>query len=233
MNTEKKRALAWAFPRTVPVMVGYLVLGTAYGILMKVNGFGFWWTAVLSTLVFAGSLQYLGIRLLVSAVHPLYALLMTLMVNARHIFYGISALNRYRDMGRIKPYLIFGLTDETFSVVCGDEPPKGTDRRMAYFWITFLDHLYWIAGSLLGVVLGGLIPFDTSGMDFALTALFVVIFVEQWESSRDHRPALAGVGASLLCLKMFGADSFIIPAMALILAAAAGLYRLDRGKEAV
>ncbi len=231
MSREKKMAFAWAFPRTIPVMVGYLALGTAYGILMKVNGFGFWWAAAMSVFVFAGSLQYVGITFLASVVHPLYAFLMTLMINARHLFYGISVLSRYRDMGAVKPYLIFGLTDETFSVVCGEEPPENVDRRTAYFWVTFLDQLYWIAGSLLGVLLGGLIPFDTTGMDFALTALFVVIFVEQWESQRDHRPALIGVAASVICLEIFGADSFIIPAMALILAAAAGLFWLEGRKE--
>ena len=185
----------------------------------------------MSVFVFAGSLQYVGITFLASVVHPLYAFLMTLMINARHLFYGISVLSRYRDMGAVKPYLIFGLTDETFSVVCGEEPPENVDRRTAYFWVTFLDQLYWIAGSLLGVLLGGLIPFATTGMDFALTALFVVIFEEQWESQRDHRPALIGVAASVICLEIFGADSFIIPAMALILAAAAGLFWLEGRKE--
>ena len=231
MNKGKKMAFAWAFPRTIPVMVGYLVLGTAYGILMKVNGFGFWWAAAMSVFVYAGSLQYVGITFLASAVPPLYAFLMTLMINARHLFYGISVLNRYRGTGKVKPYLIFGLTDETFSVICGEEPPERVERAAAYFWVTFLDQLYWVAGSLLGIVLGGLIPFDTTGMDFALTALFVVIFVEQWESQRDHRPALAGVAASVLCLEIFGADSFIIPAMVMILTAAFVLFRLEQGKE--
>ena len=230
-ETRRESALRWAFPRTVPVMVGYLVLGTAYGILMKVNGFGFWWAAAMSIFVYAGSLQYVGITFLASAVHPAYAFLMTLMLNARHLFYGISMLGKYSGIKAVKPYLIFGLTDETFSVVCGEEPPEGVDREKAYFWITFLDQLYWLAGSVLGVMLGSLIAFDTTGMDFALTALFVVIFVEQWESQRDHRPAIAGVAASVICLEVFGSDNFIIPAMTLILAAAGGLYFMETSRE--
>lgn len=229
---EKKRisALKYAFPKTIPVMVGYLFLGTAYGILMKVNGFGFGWVLAMSICIFAGSLQYVGITFLVSLAHPLYAGLMGLMINARHLFYGISMLEKYKDIKKLKPYLIFGLTDETFSVVCNEEVPDTLDEERVYFWVTLLDHGYWLTGSLLGVLLGGMITFDTKGLDFALTALFVVIFVDQWTSQTDHKPAVIGVVASVLCLSIWGASSFIIPAMILILAILTWNYK--RGVKA-
>ncbi len=227
-----RKELAYAFPKTVPVMVGYLVLGMAYGILMKVNGFGIWWTAAMSIFVYAGSLQYVGITFLAAGVHPAYAFIMGLMINARHLFYGISMLARYRGTGKVKPYLIFALTDETFSVVCNEEPPAGMPRDKVFFWISFLDQLYWLAGSFSGAVLGTMISFDTTGMDFALTALFVVIFIEQWEEQKEHWPALTGVLASAACLWVFGAETFIIPSMVLISAVIGLSYQHSKaGKE--
>lgn len=227
MKTEKLKKISefsYAFPKTIPVMAGYLVLGMAYGILMKVNGFGFWWTGAMSVFVFAGSLQYVGITLLAAAVHPLSAFLMALMINARHLFYGLSMLEKYQDMGKGKPYLIFALTDETFSVLCNEEVPKGLSKERVFLWISFLDQMYWLAGSLAGALLGGLIPFNTAGMDFALTALFAVIFTQQWEGTKEHWPALTGVLSSIFCLKLFGPDSFIIPSMVLILAVIGWTY---------
>lgn len=214
---EKNRAeFRYAFPRTVPVMVGYLFLGAAYGILMNVNGYGVWWTLAISVLVFAGSLQYLGVTMLASAVHPVTAFFMSVMLNARHLFYGISMLGKYGEVKKGKPYLIFGLTDETFSVVCHEQVPEALDKDRVYFWVTFLDQSYWVAGSVIGAIAGNYITFDTTGLDFALTALFVVIFVDQWKQREGHLPAVIGVGASVLCLVLFGTDSFIIPAMILI-----------------
>ena len=227
-----RKELAYAFPKTVPVMVGYLVLGRAYGILMKVNGFGIWWTAAMSIFVYAGSLQYVGITFLAAGVHPAYAFIMGLMINARHLFYGISMLARYRGTGKVKPYLIFALTDETFSIVCNEEPPAGMSGERVFFWISFLDQLYWLAGSFSGAVLGTMISFDTTGMDFALTALFVVIFIEQWEEQKEHWPALTGVLASAACLWVFGAETFIIPSMVLISAVIGLSYQHSKaGKE--
>lgn len=227
-----RKELAYAFPKTVPVMVGYLVQGMAYGILMKVNGFGIWWTAAMSIFVYAGSLQYVGITFLAAGVHPAYAFIMGLMINARHLFYGISMLARYRGTGKVKPYLIFALTDETFSIVCNEEPPAGMSGERVFFWISFLDQLYWLAGSFSGAVLGTMISFDTTGMDFALTALFVVIFIEQWEEQKEHWPALTGVLASAACLWVFGAETFIIPSMVLISAVIGLSYRYGKaGKE--
>lgn len=230
MWEDRKAEFQYAFPRTVPVMVGYLFLGAAYGILMNVNGFGVWWTLAISTLVFAGSLQYLGVTMLAAAVHPITAFFMSLMLNARHLFYGISMLGRYGEVKKGKPYLIFGLTDETFSVVCHEEIPERLNKDRVYFWVTFLDQCYWVAGSVAGAIAGSYITFDTTGLDFALTALFVVIFTDQWKQREGHLPAVIGVGASVLCLWIFGTDSFIIPAMIVIFAVLGWNYRRS-GKE--
>ena len=156
---------------------------------------------------------------------------MSLMLNARHLFYGISMLDKYRTVKRFKPYLIFALTDETFSVVCAENPPQEMDRDKVFFWISFLDQCYWVGGTLLGALLGSLLTFDTTGMDFALTALFVVIFVGQWEEKKGHSSALLGLGATLVCLLIFGADQFIIPAMAVILAVLFVVYQGKKRKE--
>lgn len=217
MNEERMAEFRYALPRTIPVMVGYLFLGAAYGILMNVNGYGIWWTFAISTLVFAGSLQYLGVTMLAGMVNPFAALMMSLMLNARHLFYGISMLGKYGEVREKKPYLIFGLTDETFSVVCHDQAPKNLNQDKVYFWITLLDQCYWVLGSVLGAIAGSFITFDTTGLDFALTALFVVIFVDQWKQKEGHPSAVVGVLASVICLGIWGADSFIIPAMILIL----------------
>lgn len=227
MENEKIRALRYAFPRTIPVMVGYLFLGAAYGILMNVKGFGILWSLAMSVFVYAGSLQYVGITLLAGAVNPVYALLMGLMINARHLFYGLSMLDKYRGIKKFKPYLIFALTDETFSVLCHEEPPKLVDRDWVFLWVALLDQGYWVAGTVIGALLGNLITFDTAGLDFALTALFVVIFVDQWRGEKNHKPALIGVLSSVACVAVFGAGAFIIPAMILIL----GLMTLEYRRE--
>ncbi|MGL5438076.1 MAG: AzlC family ABC transporter permease [Lachnospiraceae bacterium] len=224
--------LKYAFPRTIPVFVGYLFLGAAYGILMNVNGYSVLWTFAVSVLVFAGSLQYLGVNMLAAAVNPLVALAMSLMINARHLFYGISMLEKYGQARRYKAYLIFGLTDETFSVVCHEQIPKQLDRDKVYFWITLLDHSYWVLGSVLGAIAGNFITFDTTGLDFALTALFVVIVTDQWKQAEGHVSALIGALASVVCLIIWGADSFIIPAMVMILIILAVNYRRHQKKEA-
>jgi len=180
-------------------------------------------------LIFAGSIQYISIALLTSAFNPLYTLLLTLMVNARHLFYGISMLERYKGAGRLKPYLVFGLTDETFSLLSAVEPPEGISRKWFQFFVTMLNHVYWVAGSALGNIIGSMISFNTKGLDFVLTALFVVIFIDQWRSTKNHIPALVGVGGSLLCLLIFGQENFMIPAMVLILVLLTALRkRIDR-----
>lgn len=228
MSEERMAELHYALPRTIPVMVGYLFLGAAYGILMNVNGYGIGWTFAISVLVYAGSLQYLGVTMLAGMVHPAAALLMSLMLNARHLFYGISMLGKYGEVKGRRPYLIFGLTDETFSVVCHDMPPKSLNQDKVYFWITLLDQCYWVLGSVLGAIAGSFITFDTAGLDFALTALFVVIFVDQWKQKEGHAPAVIGVLASAVCLRIWGASSFIIPAMILILVILTLQYRKEK-----
>lgn len=213
----KAKAFRAAFPHTVPVFTGYIVLGTAYGILLSSKGYSFLWSALTSIFIYAGSMQFVSISLLAAGFHPLYACIMTLMVNARHLFYGISMLSEFHKTGRKKPYLIFGLTDETFSLLCSAAPAEGIDKGWFMFFITLLDQIYWVAGSVLGSVIGSLIPFNTKGIDFALTALFIVIFINQWKSTSNHIPVLTGLGASVLCRILFGASGFIIPSMVVIL----------------
>ena len=214
-----KTVLKAAFPHTIPVLTGFVFLGAAYGILMNSKGYGIGWTILFSLTAFAGSAQYLAITFLTSVFNPIYALLMTLMINARHIFYGISLLNRYKDTGRLKPYLIFGLCDETFSIVCSTKPLEDVNENWFYFFITLLDHGYWVLGSAIGSMLGSIVLFNTKGLDFVLTALFVVIFVGQWKTRKDHKPAVIGVLCSVICLVIFGQGNFIIPSMIAILAA--------------
>lgn len=221
---EKIRALKAAFPYTLPVMTGYLFLGIAFGILMNSKGYHFGWSTFMSIFVFAGSMQYVAINLLTTAFNPLNAFLMTLMVNARHLFYGLSMLGKFNEAGKKKPYLIFGLVDETFSILCSTEPPEGVNRGWFMFFVTLLNHIYWVTASTIGGILGSLVSFNTKGIDFVMTALFVVIFINQWKSQKQHAPALIGIGASVVCLLVFGPGNFIVPAMILIIAALT-LYR--------
>lgn len=187
---------------------------------MKTKGYGLLWAALSSVFVYAGSLQYVMVNLIAAGAPLITTALTAVMVNARHLFYGISMIDRYKGAGKKKPYLIFALTDETYSLVCSDESVRGVrDRHRYYFFLSMFNQIYWITGSVTGSVLGGLITFSTEGIDFALTALFVTIFVDQWLSTKDHRAALTGVIASVICLLIFGADSFLIPAMLCITAA--------------
>ena len=215
-NSDIKRA----FRASLPVFAGYIVLGIGFGILLKTKGYGLLWAALSSVFVYAGSLQYVMVNLIAAGAPLITTALTAVMVNARHLFYGISMIDRYKGAGKKKPYLIFALTDETYSLVCSDESVRGVrDRHRYYFFLSMFNQIYWITGSVTGSVLGGLITFSTEGIDFALTALFVTIFVDQWLSTKDHRAALTGVIASVICLLIFGADSFFIPAMLCITAA--------------
>lgn len=230
MNGSKVRmALSYAFPKTIPIMVGYVFLGMAYGILMSVNGFGVFWAALNSLIVYTGSLEFIGVNFLAAAVSPVTAFVMALMISARHIFYGLSMLGKYQNVSKkLKPYLIFALTDETFSIVCEEQPPETISREWVYFWMSFLDQMYWIAGSIIGAALGSVITFNTKGLDFALTALFVMIFTEQWIGQKQHWPAVTGVVCSVICLKIFGQSAFIIPTMIAILAVSAIVYQKEK-----
>jgi len=209
-------AMGAAFPHTIPVLTGFIFLGIAYGILMSDRGFGWHWILLTSIVVFAGALQFVGISLLTSAFDPLYAFLIALSVNARHLFYGISMLEKFNGTGKIKPYLIFGMCDETFSVLCSTEPPPNVDRRAFMLSVTLLNQSYWVLGGIIGGLIGPLLTFDTYGIDFVMTAFFVVIFLNQWQSKKNCSPALIGLGVSTVSLVIFGADNFIIPAMILI-----------------
>ena len=203
---------------TTPVMAGYLVLGMGFGILLRTKGYGPLWAFCMSFFIYAGSMQYLTIDLLTGGASLIAAALTTLLVNARHLFYGISMVEGYKGMGKKKPYAIFALTDETYSLVCQDEKHSSREERQTYaFWASLFNQIWWVSGSLIGAVLGQMIPFSVEGIDFALTALFVTVFVEQWLSTKDHASAIIGVAASVVCLLIFGADSFLIPAMAAIM----------------
>lgn len=209
----KKSLLKVAFIRTLPVMAGYLVLGFGFGILLEEKGYGFWWALAMSGLIYAGSMQYVAIGLLTSGASLISAALTTFMVNARHLFYGISMIDRYKGTGKKKPYLIFALTDETYSLVCGDDYPKGEDPHAYCFAVSLFNQCYWVLGSIAGSLVGSAITFNTVGIDFAMTALFVTVFVEQWLSTKKHFPALIGLGATTICLLLFGRDGFLIPSM--------------------
>lgn len=199
-------------------MAAYIILGMGFGILMDDKGYAPVLSVGSSILIYAGSMQYVAVSLLTDGVSLWYAALMTLMVNARHLFYGIAMIIKYKDMGLFKPYLIFGLTDETFSLLCEDkEYPKDKKNIRRYcFFVTLFDHLYWIAGTAIGALVGSLIDFDSKGIDFSMTALFVTVFVEQWLTSKEHRFALTGLGSAALCLLIFDSSIFLIPAMILI-----------------
>lgn len=214
---DMKKALKAAFPHTIPILTGFLFLGIAFGILMNVKGLGIGWTMLMSICTFAGSMQFVAVTLLTAAFNPWYAFFLTLMVNARHLFYSISMLDKFRDTGKCKPFLIFSLCDETFSVLCSSEPPKDVNRKYFMFFIALLNYLYWSLGSMLGGILGNFISFNTEGLDFVLTALFVVIFLNQWKSLQHHIVPCIGIGCSILSLLIFGAEGFIIPAMLMIL----------------
>lgn len=210
---KKNSTLRYGFLASLPVMAGYLVLGMGFGILLQDKGYSWWWALLMSGTIYAGSMQYVGVDLLSTGASVLAAVMMTIMVNIRHLFYGISMLGRYQDTGKAKPYLIFSLTDETYSLVCAPEAPEGVDEKKYYLYVSIMNQCYWIMGSVVGALAGSVLPFNSAGIDFAMTALFVVIFVEQWEKASSHLPAVTGVAVSVICRVIFGADSFLIPSM--------------------
>ena len=209
-----KTNLRLAFRDTIPVMTGYLFLGFGFGILLHQSGYGVLWSFAMSLFIYAGSMQFMTVSLLTGSAGLLTAALTTLVVNARHLFYGISMVDAYKGAGRKKPYLVFALTDETYSLVSGKEHPD-----LGYcFLVSLFDQIYWVTGSVLGSLAGSLLPLNFEGIEFVLTALFVTIFVEQWLSTKDHGPALVGLASTAVCLLIFGKDIFLIPSMAVIAA---------------
>ena len=213
----KKREIARkAFLASMPVMAGYVVLGIGFGILLRNAGYGLVWSAAMAIGIYAGSMQYVGIDLLAGGAGVLATALTTVMVNARHLFYSISMIGRYRNAGKYKPYLIFALTDETYSLLCGGDAPDEEHADLYRFLVSLFNHLYWITGCVLGSLLGAVIPFSTAGIEFSMTALFIASFTEQWIRTREHLPAVTGLLSTLACLLLFGPERFLIPAMLLI-----------------
>ncbi len=200
------------FVKTIPVMAGYIVLGLGFGIVLQNHGYGVIYAFLMSLLIYAGSMQFMAINLISAGAGTITVMLTTLMVNARHLFYGISMIDKYKDAKPYKPYIIFALTDETYSLVCNDNMLDKKD----YFLISLFDQVYWITGSILGALIGEMVPFDFAGVDFALTALFVSIVTDQWIQNKDHMPAIIGIGSSIVCLLIFGGSNFLIPSMVTI-----------------
>ena len=228
--TLRRKTIRQAFVRSIPVMAGYVVLGIGFGVLMHAAGYGLLWTLAMSLLIYAGSMQYVGVGLLSGGASVVTAILTTVMVNARHLFYSISMIRVYRNSGRLKPYLIFALTDETYSLLCDGEVPEGADAELYRVLVSAFDHSYWVIGSVLGSLLGAVLPFSTEGIEFSMTALFLTSFVEQWVRKGNRIPALTGLGATLLSLAVFGPERFLIPAM-LLITLVLSLLRGRLGKE--
>ena len=223
-----KKAFLAAFPHTIPIFAGFWFLGLTYGIYMNVSGFSFWYPMLMSLTIFAGSVEFVAVNLLMGAFNPLQAFAMTVMINARHLFYGISMLEKFKGTGWKKFYLIFGMCDESFSINYTAKIPAGVDKGWFMFFVTLLNQLYWVSGATVGGLVGSLLKFDTTGISFVMTAMFVVIFLEQWLKEDNHISSLVGVAAALVCRICFGADSFMLPTMAVIvLLLAASRKRLE------
>ncbi len=222
-----KAAYKAAFPHTIPVMTGYLFIGIAFGVMFADKGYNFLWAGVMSLLVYAGSGQYLAVNFFDPSVSLLQVVFLTFMVNVRHIFYGLSLLAKFKSSGKKKPYMVFSLTDETYSLYFLTKTPPGIDEDKFLFALSTLNQFYWIIGSMIGGLAGTLIPFNSKGIDFAMTALFIVIFVEQWMEKKNRFPAVAGVISSLICLLIFGKDSFILPSMIVIMIILLSNHRIE------
>ena len=212
-RSTTKSALRAAFPVTIPVLTGFTCLGLAYGVLMETKGYGPLWATLMSAIAFGGSMQFVAITLLTTVFDPIQAFLLSIMVNARHIFYGLSFLDKYKGLGKIRAYLIYTLCDESFSLISTVEPPEHVEKKDFYFWISFLNYSYWVVATALGGLLGKFITFDTTGLDFALTALFVVLFMEQWKKKENRFAGLTGIACAVAALVIFGAEQMVIPAM--------------------
>lgn len=215
MKLDKATA-KYAFIASLPVFAGYVVLGIGFGLLLYDKGYGVLWALAMSVFIFAGSLQYVGVSMIASGVGLVACAITSLMVNLRHLFYGISMLDEYKKCGKEKGYNIFALTDETFSLVVSPKLPEDVNKRGYFFLVSLFDHSYWVLGTLIGALLGQVIPFSTEGVDFSMTALFVVVVVDQWEKASQHLSALVGFASAFVCLLIFGADNFLIPTMVCI-----------------
>ena len=229
----KKKAFQAALPYTIPICIGFLFLGMSYGFLMRSKGFPIYYPMLMSLFIFAGSMEFVTVNLLLTSFQPLSFFFLTLMINARHLFYGISMLAKYQNVGWKKFYLIYGMCDESFTVNCTVTPPPDVDKGWFMFFVTLLNHLYWFSGATLGALLGSVLHFNTTGIEFVMTALFVVMFLNQWEETEDHKSALTGLGCSLICLLIFGSANFILPAMALIILSFTWRQNREKREETV
>lgn len=228
-----RKALKAAIPHTIPIFAGFWFLGMAYGIYMNVSGFSFLYPMIMSIVIFGGSLEFVTVEMLLSPFAPISVFVMALLIQARHLFYGLSMLEKYKGLGWKKIYLIYAMCDETFSINYTAEIPEGVDRGWFLFFVSLLDQLYWVFGATLGGLVGSLLTFDTTGISFVMTAMFVVIFLEQWLKEKHHISAYIGLVVSAICLFLFGADSFMIPTMVVILALLAMLRKPLERREAL
>lgn len=219
MSERKKilAALRAAFPLTIPIMTGFIFLGMAYGIYMNTLGFGVLYPTLMAALIFGGSLEFVASTMLLSPFAPIQTFAVAIMIQARHLFYGLAMLEKYKGLGLKRQYLIFGLCDETFAINCSARIPSGVDRGWFYFFVTLLNQSYWVLSAMLGGLLGSMITVDSSGLGFVMTAMFVVIWLEQFLSVKKHAADAIGFLASIACLVIFGSESFLIPSMLTIL----------------
>ncbi len=213
----KRLAFKTAFPHTIPIFTGFCFLGMAYGIYMNASGFSFFYPLMMSMLIYGGSLEFVAVEMLLSPFAPVQVFIMAFLIQARHLFYGLSMLEKFKGLGWKKFYLIFGMCDETFSINCSAEIPEGVDRGWFFFFVTLLDQIYWVFGATLGGLIGSLLTFDTAGINFVMTSMFVVIFLEQWLKEKNHVSAIIGLSVSALCLFGFGVNTFMIPTMITII----------------
>lgn len=220
-----KQTVRAAFRATIPVLMGYLAIGIAFGLMMDSAGYSLPLTVLMSVTIYAGAGQYLGVSLLVAGVSPVQTALMTLLVNFRHMFYGLSMLEKFRGMGLRKLYMIFSLTDETYALLASAQAPEGVPEKDYYLAIALLDHSYWIAGSAIGFLLGSALSINTTGVDFAMTALFVVIAVGQWRGTKNHLPAALGAVVTLVSLQLVGKENMLILSLVVIAALLLALQR--------
>lgn len=227
-----KKYISYAFYKTIPVLLGYLFLGLAFGLLLQEAGYSFWWALLSSTIIYAGSIQFVLVSFLGGGTSLPVVAVMTLLINSRHAFYGLSFVEKFRQM-KTYPYMVFSLTDETYSLLCSTTVPEGMDEKKAFFLISLFDQCYWITGSVLGGALGEILPFDMTGIDFAMTALFVTIFIDQWRSAKSHLPALIGLCSGVICLLIFGGSNFILPSLLITVTLLMALQNPIENKEAV
>lgn len=225
--------LKYAFPKTIPILAGFTFLGIAYGIYMNSLGFGPAYAILMSIFIFAGSMEFVAGSMLLGAFNPLSAFLLTLMINARHLFYGISMLDKFKGTGKKKYYLIYGMCDETFVINSTEKPPAHINSCWFMFYVTVLNQLYWVGGTTIGSLFGSAVTFNTEGLEFVMTALFVVIFLDQWMKERYHVSSVVGIGASILSLVIFGPENFIIPAMVIILIALTLIRKVIEKREVI